>query len=134
MSERETGLYILEGPSGSGKDSILKEMSAQGIIVLRGLASHNPKDNLTLVPEARQLVGSELLSFKEDISLPQTELTSRMGTVFEIARLQHNEALKLLSEGNLVLLNRSALSLAALRAIRGYSLSSQFFTTAGCCS
>lgn len=119
MLENRVGLYIVEGPSGSGKDAILQEMAKMGAHILRGMSSQHPEDNLTLTPEAQQLLGNRILNFKTDIALPKEERTLVMETVFSISRLQQLEALRLLQLGRMVFLNRSAISLAALMEVAG---------------
>ena len=106
-------LIIVEGATGSGKSTLLAEFSKRDAAVVRGIASQNPQENGTLVPAARDVLGGLSLNFTKILAMPKNVREDILARCIDVARIQHQEALKLKPEGH-VFLNRSAISLIAL--------------------
>lgn len=102
-------LFIVEGGSGTGKDTLLRSLAEIGTVV-RGVASQNPGDNLSLVEESREVLGDLKLDFSAIMTGDPHVRDDAFSRFIEISRIQLYEALILRDLGNDVYMNRSPIS------------------------
>ena len=115
MQER---LYIVEGPSKSGKSTLLSELEKdENIKVIRGMPSQHPKENKFLVKKAYELIKGNRLNFRACLDLPPEEGMDLMTRCIRISKLQFSEAMRQTQGGYTIFLNRSIISLIALNRL-----------------
>lgn len=107
-------LFVVEGASASGKDTLLKGLANEGYVVVRGVGSQNPEDNYSLTPKSKEILGDTVLNFREVLKKPPEERDDIFKRFIRIAAVQQEEAIRLKSLGQTVFLNRSAISLVSI--------------------
>jgi hypothetical protein len=115
-------LFFVEGPSGSGKNTLLKKLEKKfGYPNLRGMISQYPEENKRLEPKAQQLIaGLELdLGLALDFSLE--EGTRLANVCSEIAIIQYLAARSTMEKmQTATFLNRSIITELALIRLVGW--------------
>ena len=110
-------LFVVEGATASGKNTLLRKLSAQGFTVMRGIPSQNPAENTSLLPSSQDIIGETVFNLRETLSKPPEERVAIIKKFIEATKLQQAEAIRRKNEGETVFLNRSAISLVALLRI-----------------
>lgn len=110
-------LFIVEGASASGKSTLLGRISGEGFRVMRGLASQNPAENSSLTQISQEVIGDAVFNLREALRMQPAERDNLIKRFIEVARIQQEEALRLKSQGESVVLNRSAFSLISILQI-----------------
>lgn len=103
-------LYVIEGPTGSGKDYLLGGLKAKGYASLRGSPSQNKKNNEVLSEEARKILGNTDLNIKKILLMNVTERDVILTKYILSAKAQMNYAVKLKNKTDALFLNRSLIS------------------------
>lgn len=111
---QEGRLFIIEGPTGSGKSELAKVLAEQGYKTLRGMPSQDPYQNLELVPDAVSMMRGVPVNFQEILTSHPAVQTLTLERFIKCSTLQFQEALKLKAAGHTTFLERSTISLAAL--------------------
>lgn len=107
-------LFIVEGATGSGKNTLCDRLQSEGFVVLRGTPSQNSEENQSLFPKAQEIIRDTVFNFKQALAFPKAEWNEILRKFTEEASIQHFEAVRLKKEGQTVFLNRSAISIVAL--------------------
>lgn len=105
-------LFIVEGSTGSGKDTLLKELHKSGFEIMRGSPSQYSKENKSLTAESKKVIQKTKFDFREMITMSPKNLESLLGKYISGARHQHEEALAI-KETDTIFTNRSFISVAA---------------------
>lgn len=113
-------LFVVEGATGSGKNTLCNLLQFDGWAVLRGTPSQNFEENHDLLPEAQELIGNTVFNFKEALTFSQEARDEIFRKFIEAASIQHLEAVRLKQEGQTVFLNRSVISIDALLGLASF--------------
>jgi len=107
-------LFIVEGSTKSGKNTLCEQLAQKGFVVIRGIPSQNPLENSDLEPEAKAIIGDTVFNFKYDLTLPGQLRDQIIDKFTYAADIQHVAARLMREQGKTIILNRSAISLTAL--------------------
>lgn len=110
-------LFVVEGATASGKNTLLDKLSNEGFTVMRGIPSQNPAENVSLMPAAKEVIGNTEFNLRATLAKPPVERDQIIRRFIKASMIQHGEAFKLRSDGETVFLNRSAISLIAIIGI-----------------
>lgn len=103
-------LYIVEGPTGSGKDYLLSGLKTKGYASLRGSPSQNKKNNEVLSEEARKILDDADLNIKKILLMNVAERDEILTKYILSAKAQMNYAVKFKNKTDVLFLNRSLIS------------------------
>lgn len=108
------GLFIIEGGSGSGKSTVLRQLENEGFVVIRGMASQHSEENKKLTPKAQTILNGRELDFKKNLLLPPVDGAKIFKDCTKIYLLQFAEARSIAeTQHTTVLLGSSIIRLRA---------------------
>ncbi len=106
-------IFIVEGATSSGKDTLLSALEREGNLVARGIPSQYPLENFRLTTKGRQIMGETELSFKKMIVVSAQELKTLVDKYYTTTIEQHNFVVKTDFEKKIIFMNRSFISMKA---------------------
>ncbi len=111
MVEQPRALYTLDGATGSRRRELVEQLPQDGFVVVRGMPSRYQEINGLLTPKAQSL--TQGIDFNPDSikKLPTSDARVIADLATEVIIVQHDEAVRLMQEGNTVFIESSVLRL-----------------------
>lgn len=104
-------LFVIEGASGSGKDTLLGRLSTnKSIVSIRGVASQNPVENIKLTSRSQKVYANRPINLELMLYSPALTRQDVLDRYITIAGIQLNEAVHHKQSGKTVIMNRSIIS------------------------